>query len=169
MYKIDDKHDFVKFYLSNDVYFIIDIGDFDLVFDYNWKLDKNGYVWTKERVTQKTIRLHKLLCPDFIEVDHINKNKLDNRRNNLREVTRQENVINKPLFKNNRSGFTGVYWSKKDKSWYAQITVNKKCIHLGYTSTKEEAIIRRLKAELKYFGSEFAPQRHLFKEYGIDV
>lgn len=73
----------------------------------------------------------------------------------------------KPLGANNSSGFIGVYWSKKDQSWYSQITVNRKHIHLGYTSTKEEAIIQRLRAELKYFGPDFAPQRHLFKEYGI--
>lgn len=73
----------------------------------------------------------------------------------------------KPLSTNNSSGFIGVYWSKKDQSWYSQITVNRKRIHLGYTSTKEEAIIQRLRAELKYFGLDFAPQRHLFKEYGI--
>ena len=49
----------------------------------------------------------------------------------------------------------------------AYITVNKKWIHLGIFNNLEEAIIVRLKAELKYFGIDFAPQRHLFEKYNI--
>lgn len=49
----------------------------------------------------------------------------------------------------------------------AQIKYNYKRIFLGYYDDIEDAIRARLKAELKYFGKEFAPQRHLFKEYGI--
>lgn len=166
-YDIDKKNNQVFFYLSNGEKFIIDLEDFDLVYEYNWKLDPNGYVISKEHITQKTIRLHSLLKPQYIEVDHKNQNKLDNRKNNLREVTRQENVRNRPISKNNTSGFTGVYWSKKDQSWYSQITVDGRNIHLGYAKSKKEAIISRLRAELKYFGPDFAPQRHLFEKYNI--
>lgn len=166
-YEIDSQNNIVKFYFKNKDYFIIDLDDIEIIKPYYWTLDENGYVMSKEHVSGKTIRLHKLLCPNFKEVDHINQNKLDNRKCNFREVTRQENVINRPKSKSNSSGFIGVYWSKKDQSWYSQITFNYRKIHLGYTQTKEEAIIQRLQAELKYFGLEFAPQRHLFKQYGI--
>ncbi len=166
-YEIDFQNNIVKFYLKNKSYFIVDIDDVETIQSYYWTLDKNGYVVSKEHVSRSTIRLHKLLCPNFKEVDHINQNKLDNRKCNLREATRQENVINRPKSKSNSSGFIGVYWSKKDQSWYSQIKFNYRTIHLGYAKTKEEAITNRLQAELEYFGAEFAPQRHLFEEYGI--
>lgn len=168
-YDIHEEEQIVEFFLEKGGSFIVDLQDFDIVNQYYWRIDTNGYIFTKEYITGKTIRLHSMLCPDFIEVDHIDKNKMNNRRSNFREVSRQENVINRPLSRNNDSGFTGVYWSKKDQSWYSQITINKKRIHLEYTNTKEDAIVQRLRAELKYFGAEFAPQRHLFEQYGINV
>ena len=168
-YNVNEENKTVEFFIENGGSFIVDLEDFNIVNEHYWRVDTNGYVYTKEYVTEKTIRLHSLLCPDFAEVDHVDKNKMNNRKENFREVTRQENVINRPLLKNNCSGFTGVYWSKKDQSWYSQITINRKCIHLGNTDTKEQAIIQRLKAELQYFGPDFAPQRHLFEQYEIVV
>ena len=167
LYRKDHDCNIAEFYFKKGGSFIVDLDDFDLASSHYWYLDDRGYVTGKEYITGKTIRLHSILCPNFVEVDHINQNKLDNRKCNFREVTRQENVINRPISKRNSSGFIGVYWSKKDKSWYSQITINRKVIHLGYTSTKEKAIIQRLEAELQYFGKEFAPQRHLFEQYGI--
>ena len=167
LYSIDTENNIAKFYLKQGGYFIVNLEDFDMVNSQYWYLDSKGYVTGKEYGTQNTIRLHNILCPNFTEVDHENQNKLDNRRCNLREATRQENVINRPVSKANSSGFIGVYWSKKDQSWYSQITINRKNIHLGYTKTKEQAVVQRLQAELKYFGPEFAPQRHLFEKYGI--
>lgn len=167
IYNKNDKNNTVEFYLEKGGSFVVDLDDFDVVAEQYWFLDDRGYVTSREHGTGKTIRLHSILCPGFIEVDHINQNKLDNRRCNFREVTRQENVINRPKSKCNSSGFIGVYWSKKDQSWYSQISINRKTIHLGYTATKEQAIVQRLQAELKYFGADFAPQRHLFEQYGI--
>ena len=59
-----------------------------------------------------------------------------------------------------------MYWLERLKKWIAYITVNKKRMHLGSFSDKEDAIKARLQAEAKYF-KEFAPQRHLFKQYGV--
>lgn len=50
----------------------------------------------------------------------------------------------------------------------ARIVLDKKDIYLGRYSNKEDAIKARLEAEIKYFG-EFAPQRHLFEQYGIGI
>ena len=86
-----------------------------------------------------------------IEVDHINHNRLDNRKSNLRIVTRQENMYNKSEYKNNTSGVKGVKWNKDRQKWQVQINHNKKRIHLGLYSDLEEAKQVRLKAEEKYF------------------
>ena len=99
-------------------------------------------------------------------VDHINRNKLDNRKCNLRISDKTGNNRNVGLQKNNKSGITGVRWDKQTNKWKAEITVNYKNIYLGIFDSKEDAIKRRLIAEKKYFG-EYAPQQHLFNEYDI--
>lgn len=68
--------------------------------------------------------------------------------------------------KNNTSGFSGVSWDKERSKWVAYIVIDKKRKKLGRFDDKKDAIKTRLLAEEKYFG-EFAPQRHLFKEYSI--
>jgi len=74
--------------------------------------------------------------------------------------------MNRSLQPNNTSGIIGVHLNKNNK-WVAQIMLNRKTNYLGSFSNKKDAVIERLKAEKEYFGEEFAPQRHLFKKYGI--
>ena len=98
-------------------------------------------------------------------VDHINRNTLDNRRENLRIVTPHQNAINTSTSNRNTTGILGVRIDERNK-WESRLCVNGKNMRLGRFNTKEEAIIARLKAE-KYYLGEFAPQKHLFEEYGI--
>lgn len=123
------------------------------------------YVYSKNKV----VSLHKIIMNSSKGdlIDHINGNGLDNRKENLRICTKQQNAFNHKKFKTNTSGYTGVVWDKNRNKWVAQITFNGKNISLGRSDEKDSAIKKRLQAELKYFGKEFAPQRHLFKQYGI--
>ena len=77
-------------------------------------------------------------------------------------------IVDKPKspMSNNTSGFIGVDWVKRRQGWRARIKVEKKEISLGIFANQKDAIKARLMAEKKYFG-DFAPQRHLFDEYGI--
>ena len=79
------------------------------------------------------------------DIDHINRQKSDNRISNLRLVTKSDNQHNLPKKKSNTSGITGVYFNKH--SWVAQITYKGKVIYLGSFATKQEAADRRKKAE----------------------
>ena len=79
----------------------------------------------------------------------------------------QENCRNRSKSVKNKSGFIGVYFDKDRNKWVAFITIDYKQIKLGRFVEKEDAIKARLEAEFKYFGSEFAPQRHLFSKYDI--
>jgi hypothetical protein len=76
--------------------------------------------------------------PDF-EIDHINRDRLDNRIENLRLAGRKENMRNTKRRTDNTSGVKGVYWSRQRNKWIAQIHVAGKHIHLGVYTCKEKA------------------------------
>ena len=101
--------------------------------------------------------MHRLLIKisKGFETDHINRNKLDNRKVNLRRVNRSQNSINISLRSNNVSGFKGVHWNKQRNKWRVKLNVNKKEIYLGLYVTQEEAALAYNQAAQKYFG-EFA-------------
>lgn len=84
------------------------------------------------------------------EIDHINRNKSDNRINNLREVSHLCNMRNKGIYKNNKSGVTGVNWHQQSQKWVASIRVEKKLIYLGIYETVLSAAKARWLAEVKY-------------------
>lgn len=94
--------------------------------------------------------------PEGYIVDHINRDKLDCRDENMRICKSKENARNLSLAINNKSGVTGVGWSNKQNQWVAQIMVNRKHIHLGFFDNFEDAVKARKRAEIKYFG-EYAP------------
>lgn len=73
------------------------------------------------------------------EIDHINRNRADNRISNLRAATREENTLNKSLYASNKSGYRGVCYKPANKKWVAQITRRNQRIYLGLFSTPEEA------------------------------
>jgi hypothetical protein len=80
---------------------------------------------------------------DSMQIDHINRNRSDNRISNLRLVSQSENIHNSSIRKTNTSGFVGVGKNCHSKKWRSRITHNGKDIHLGYFFTKEEAMLAR--------------------------
>ena len=86
------------------------------------------------------------------EIDHKDRNGLNNKINNLRLATRSDNCKNRSMAGNNTSGVTGVYWHKRSGKWGAQIKWNGKQKHIGYFVNKEDAKQVRKEAEKKYFG-----------------
>ncbi len=98
------------------------------------------------RVDGYKITSHKLAwiisngeIPKGLQIDHINRNRSDNRLCNLRAITQMENCHNQTLRSTNVSGYTGVFWHNQSKKWRSKITINYKHIHLGGFDTKEEA------------------------------
>ena len=89
------------------------------------------------------------------QVDRINHDTLDNRRENLRICNSRENQGNEKISKNNISGFKGVSWRIDRKKWRAYISINRKQISLGHFDIKEEAAKAYNEAAKKYF-KEFA-------------
>lgn len=147
--------------------FYFDLEDYDKIKEYTWYAFIDGSTkalgaWDKKK--QSRILMHQLL--GFYEHDHKDRNELNNKKDNLRLCTKSQNRINANKRNDNTSGFTGISYNKNDHKWWVKISINKKETLVGRYVNKEDAIIARLKAEKKYYG-EFAPQRHLFEEYGI--
>lgn len=138
---------------------IVDDEDFDWLNQWKWRLDSNGYADRMEHIRlgkncykSKRISMHRLInnTPDGFDTDHVNRNKLDNRRENLRSLSRSLNNFNSGLRKNNSSGYTGVSWSSVAKKWMSEIKVDGKHIYLGIFSKIKDAVNARLEAERIY-------------------
>lgn len=83
-------------------------------------------------------------------IDHINRDKLDNRLCNLRKLSCSENLQNTKVNSNNKSGFKGVDWAQASGKWQARITLHRKRIPLGYFDSIEDAIAARKAGEEIY-------------------
>lgn len=84
------------------------------------------------------------------QIDHIDGNGLNNKLENLRDVSSEENSKNSRLPKDNKSGRCGVYWHKQSSKWAAQINYDGKQLHLGLFDKLGDAVAARKEAEVKY-------------------
>lgn len=117
----------------------VDDEDFEWANLYSWHKCR-GYVSGAHRQGDtRTVYLHREIMgnPDC-QIDHIDGNRLNNQRSNLRRCTNQENQRNKKAQKNNTSGYKGVSWHKRDKIYEVNIRVDKKLIYLGRTDCLED-------------------------------
>jgi len=87
------------------------------------------------------------------QIDHINGNRMDNRIENLRDVSASENSHNSKRPKNNTSGFPGVSWNIQRQKWMAYICVNNRRIHLGLFDDIDDAVQARKMAKINYHPS----------------
>jgi AP2 domain. len=148
--------------LTQQQWSIIDSSDVGMISDFRWCATRHNelsHFYAMSESFGKRIFMHRLISnpPDGMDVDHINRNALDNRRCNLRHATRSQNLANS-IGKQNRkygSKYKGVYFSAKDKSWYSSIKVNGVQKWLGTFSDQIAAANAYRIAAIKYFG-EFA-------------
>lgn len=105
----------------------------------------NGRGYIRIRVSGKYVLAHRLAWfyvnkswPEG-EIDHINRNGLDNRMKNLRVVNRSENLLNKGLDRRNTSGVKNVSWDERRGKWVAQLRRSGEQFNLGRFTTKHEA------------------------------
>lgn len=151
-------NDIVSVELSDDKYFTCDIGDLQYCYDSSWFLNNSGYA--RGNINGKLILFHNYIMYTELneEVDHIDGNRLNNTRKNLRIVTRADNMKNKGKYKNNTSGVTGVSFNNGTNLWTAYINSGNVRHLLGEYLIFEDAVETRRKAEIKYFG-EFNRKR----------
>lgn len=141
----DLTHEYGIGYTTKREIFYFDLEDYEKIKPYSW-YSKRGYILAI--VEGKHTLMHRFILNASKLVDHINHNKYDNRKSNLRECTPSQNSMN-------RSGVSGITFHKSAKKWRAYIDANHNHIDLGLFKTKQEAIEARKQAEKEYFG-EFA-------------
>lgn len=132
--------------------FLFDLADYDLVKRHAWHIG-DGYARTNLS-SGKSIFLHRLILgpPPDVYIDHINRNRLDNRRANLRWATKSQNSVNSGLCRKNNTGYKGVSFHKIRHKYRARIKVFGSEKHLGLYNTPQEAAIAYNDAASFYFG-----------------
>lgn len=143
---------------------VVDNEDFAWLSKWKWSYNraknmKTGYaIRHTPRPNRQVVQIHIAIMKRHKrwkrgkQVDHINNCGCDNRKVNLRLATPSEQHANTGLRLNNTSGVTGVSWDKERGKWRVSIMVNKKTKYLGRFVNINEAIARRRKTEIKYFG-----------------
>lgn len=129
---------------------ICDIEDLGRISKYNWS--SGGKDYPVANIDRRRVPMSHLIVevPTGYEVDHINRDKHDNRRHNLRVVTHYHNMLNRKSW--GISGYKGVTWDKGKRRWRADIVVGGKRIFLGRHKTPEAAHSAYIEASRKYHG-----------------
>ena len=154
---------------NTDDEFFVNLCDFDKIKNISWSVrtHKNGMKeicgWNPDE--KRTTRMHVVL--GFANYDHIDRNELNNLRSNLRPATVQEQIWNRSKAQGTSSDVVGVSYYSKIKRWVAELYYNGKRVFRKRFKTEEEAILARLNVETQYIPLEFAPNRHLYEQYGI--
>lgn len=155
-------------YTNNNTKFYFDKEDYKLVEKYTWSEHDDGtniyartlydrYYDDSGKRHNIYIMMHQLLQKtyysnkDGLVMDHINGNTMDNRKQNLRETTRQKNMINIKTPRSNKTGHKGIYKTANGK-FQARIHINKKTVYLGVYEIYEDAVRVREAAEIEYYG-----------------
>lgn len=146
------KDDYIELHIvsKGETYTVlIDKDDYDVVKKYSWSIKEN-YVYNS---TVGLLHRYVLNPQNDKHIDHINHNKLDNRKNNLRECSQAENNRNVGITVNNTSGYKNIYWCDKKQRYIVRITLNGK-LYRKHFKTLEEAIEYR-DIRLKELHGEF--------------
>jgi len=146
--------------LTQGKFALVDDDDYDEINQYNWCFS-HGYAVRFVRIPQgkqKIQLMHRIItnCPDGFELDHVNHNKLDNRKDNLRICSKSENSHNQKVRTYAKTSiYKGVCFDKHANKWRARIKLNNKHKNLGLFENEIDAAIAYNNAAIELFG-EFA-------------
>ena len=147
--------------LSQGMVALVDDNDYEELAQHRWYAHREGRTYYARRHgpmaggTWPTIRMHREIidAPHGIQVDHINGDGLDNRRDNLRIATNLQNGANRTHKQRGRtSRFLGVDWYSRLGKWRARIMINYKDTHLGYFDREVDAALAYNEAALQLHG-----------------
>lgn len=144
----------------------IDVNDFDLVNKYKWyfsgKYAARNYKKENGKKSIQFMHIFLMGTPRGMDTDHINGDKLDNRRSNLRVVTRSQNMSNLwKVQRNSSSKFKGVCWDRKKRKWLVQ--ANGKFV--GYFKDELAAATAYDNVAMVVYGGNAILNSHIMKEH----
>lgn len=159
-----------KIPLTQGKYTLIDDEDYEQLNQWKWLAHRNPkkhkediwYAerrqWLPEEKKYKIIAMHRLIMdfPKGKDIDHINGDGLDNRRCNLRVLSRRQNQQNKRIKKTSR--YPGVCWDTWTNKWVVNLSINGKQTNLGRYDTEEKAFQVYREAVKKYHGEDVIPE-----------
>jgi hypothetical protein len=145
---------------KNHVAFEIDDEDLPIVLSHSWYVSSRGYLSATDRTKSpkgETVLLHRLIMntPKGMCTDHINGDKLNNHKTNLRICTIKQNIRNQKPKIGMTSKYKGVSWSKKMEMWKSGIKIDLRQIHLGYFKDEKDAALAYNESAINNYG-EFA-------------
>lgn len=135
---------------------MVDDEDYEFLNQYYWHADINNCV-ASSRGGRNRILIHRLImnAPSNLEVDHIDGNRLNNQKNNLRLATSSQNKCNRGARKDNKSGYKGVSWHSQNSKWTARIKAGNVYKYLCLFNDIQDAVKAYNKAAIEYH-KEFA-------------
>lgn len=136
-----------KVKLTKGKFALVDDKDYESITRTSWSYHHGGYaVRGKPQVS-----MHRLImdAPKGVSIDHINGNRLDNRRSNLRFATQRQNLYNS-------LSNDGVHWRPDRRAWIVRMNLGGKKKYIGYFKDKKSALEARKNASIEYHG-EFSP------------
>ena len=157
---------FRKIPLTQGKYAIVDPEDYEQLARYKWYAMRNGREYYAVRNVpagkdrRKDLRMHQVIMgtAEGKFIDHTNHNGLDNRKANLRTVTKQQNNWNRRKKRgNNSSRYKGVNWIKSVGKWRARIQYNDREISIGYFDNEKAAAMAYDAKAKELFGDYAAP------------
>jgi hypothetical protein len=145
----------IKLHGKSGLSALVDDADYLALSKYKWYLGTKGYVIRNEYLgdgKNTTVRMARAVMgfPVALQVDHRNRNKLDNRRSNLRAVTNGVNQTNKGIAKNNTSGYKNIHFDKAKKLWRLDLFRSGKHITKRRKSLSELLSVREAYLESAY-------------------
>jgi hypothetical protein len=159
MIKLDlRKSEVREIQLSQGKVALVDAEDYEELSKYSWCASLCGsmYYAVRRNENDKVVSMHREIwgdeIPDDKEIDHADRDGLNNQRYNLRLATKSQQQANTLPYPNCSSKFKGVVWFKPKEKWRSRIRYKGKDMHLGYFSTQQEAAVHYDMAALGLFG-----------------
>lgn len=124
---------------------IVDDEDYEELSRYKWNLSTKGYAQAWMSELKQTVRMHRFIMritDRNIIIDHFNRNRLDNTKENLREGTVKTNAYNRGSNPNTSSNYKGVTWHKNVRKWATALQIERNLIHGGYFKDEYLAALR---------------------------
>jgi len=142
-----------KIKLTKGKFALVDDSDFEFLSQWNWHFDLSTGYAARTLYPKGKAYMHRLVNKtlDNLGTDHINQNKLDNRRENLRTADKRINGINRGVQKNNKSGYKNIHFEKRRNQWVVDVRCFKKRAVKQFKSLEEAIIMsEKIRKEIYY-------------------